>query len=436
MKEQWLKDIQGRLLDFEVEAPAGLWEAVQAGAAATAGAEAAAGAEANAGAQATSGAGAEANAGTKASTPKPKPTPKSALQMWTVGVATTATVAAGAVAGVHYIGKDKVDSEKVVVVDESELLAEEISEDTFVVTPEMFEETQPAEEAKAIEETKPAAELQSIEETQPVEVFPAVEEVSQAEEPAVETPVPAETIEPAANEAPAQALNEAPAQSPAPSVAKHEPATFVPAAIKTPGKVVIDIFANSSPGILQTDQTITTLTDAEELSSPTIQRYYMPLNVGFNVGYRFNSKWSISAGLSYSMLSYEEDGYNSTTNQKLHYVGVPINFRYDILPGEHASLYAIAGVNLSQCVYGMTTQTQRLGKGVNETVKSTITSKPFQTSARVAIGTQINFTDYCGIFIEPGVSYHYEVNPPAKTFYQERPFNFNMNVGFRFSLGL
>lgn len=50
-----------------------------------------------------------------------------------------------------------------------------------------------------------------------------------------------------------------------------------------------------------------------------------------------------------------------------------------------------------------------------------------------AVGIQWNFAGQCGLYAEPGIGYHIPPNTEIQTIYQEKPVNFNLEIGLRFT---
>ena len=57
-----------------------------------------------------------------------------------------------------------------------------------------------------------------------------------------------------------------------------------------------------------------------------------------------------------------------------------------------------------------------------------------QWSVDASAGVQYNFSDSFGLYAEPGVGYYFDNGSNVKTIYKEKPFNFNLNVGFRLTV--
>ena len=74
----------------------------------------------------------------------------------------------------------------------------------------------------------------------------------------------------------------------------------------------------------------------------------------------------------------------------------------------------------------------------NQVVKEetqNLNEKPFQWSINASAGLQYNITPSIGLYAEPGVSYYIKDGTSLKTIYKDKPFNFNLNLGLRFTFG-
>lgn len=49
---------------------------------------------------------------------------------------------------------------------------------------------------------------------------------------------------------------------------------------------------------------------------------------------------------------------------------------------------------------------------------------------------QFNLSSVVGLYVEPGVSYYFDNGSSVSNIYKEKPLNFNLEFGLRFSLGL
>ena len=56
-------------------------------------------------------------------------------------------------------------------------------------------------------------------------------------------------------------------------------------------------------------------------------------------------------------------------------------------------------------------------------------------SVNASVGVQLNVLDNIGIYAEPGISYYFDDRSLLQTIYKEKPLNFNITVGMRYTLG-
>lgn len=176
-----------------------------------------------------------------------------------------------------------------------------------------------------------------------------------------------------------------------------------------------------------------------DVEQKTEYDHHLPIRIGLSVAYALTDRLSISSGLTYTRLSSDiKDASRESKyigEQRLHYVGIPVNVSYKVASSRWISLYGTAGVLAEKCVSGTTDE----GYVENNTMKYTntqdISSKPLQMSVNAGVGIQFDFIDNVGIYAEPGLSYYFDDGSALQTIYKEKPLNFNLNVGVRFKLG-
>lgn len=175
-----------------------------------------------------------------------------------------------------------------------------------------------------------------------------------------------------------------------------------------------------------------------DVETKTEYEHHLPIRIGLSVAYALTDRLSISGGLTYTRLSSDiKDASRESKyigEQRLHYVGIPVNVSYKVASSRWISLYGTAGVLAEKCVSGTTDE----GYVENNTMKYTnthdISSKPLQMSVNAGVGIQFDFIDNVGIYAEPGLSYYFDDGSALQTIYKEKPLNFNLNVGVRFKL--
>ena len=175
---------------------------------------------------------------------------------------------------------------------------------------------------------------------------------------------------------------------------------------------------------------------SNEISSTV--KNWQPIQIGVSVAYSFTDRLSIESGLTYSCLvsdlSSGTPSGNYDIRQTLHYIGLPLALRYDFLKIKGFSLYASAGGQMEKCVAGKTRTDYFVdGKKVSSE-NGRIMVEPLQWSVNAYVGAQYSFNRLVGLYIEPGAAYYFRSGSPVNCIYSERPFNFSLRAGLRFSL--
>lgn len=145
-------------------------------------------------------------------------------------------------------------------------------------------------------------------------------------------------------------------------------------------------------------------------------RHHQPMRIGFSLRYRLNDRWNAESGLSYTRLSSDitimVDDKTTVTEQRLNYIGLPLNISYDLWKSRNFGLYISAG--------GM--------------IEKSLDTSPWQFSFNGAAGAEYKLTDFFSIYAEPGLGYYFKDGSSTPTIYQDHPLNFNLSFGLRFSL--
>lgn len=196
----------------------------------------------------------------------------------------------------------------------------------------------------------------------------------------------------------------------------------------------------SSPGVADTKDSpmLDMNTINRDIETKTEYDHHLPIRIGLSVAYALTDRLSISSGLTYTRLASDiKDASRESKyigEQRLHYVGIPVNVSYKVASFRWLGLYGTAGVLAEKCVSGTTDE----GYAENNTMKYTntqdISSKPLQMSVNAGVGIQFDIIDNVGIYAEPGLSYYFDDGSALQTIYKEKPLNFNLNVGVRFRL--
>lgn len=174
-------------------------------------------------------------------------------------------------------------------------------------------------------------------------------------------------------------------------------------------------------------------------SVKTEYKHRLPVRVGLNVAYRLTDRLSVESGVSYTRLSSDmkdgtKDNYSSGS-QKLDYIGVPLNVKYRAFGYRRLSVYASAGLLTEKCVSGKTTHEYVISGEKKKHEAEDVAAKPWQLSVNAALGAQFDVLRNVAVYVEPGVSYYFDDRSQLSTIYKEKPLNFNLNLGVRYTIG-
>lgn len=176
-------------------------------------------------------------------------------------------------------------------------------------------------------------------------------------------------------------------------------------------------------------------TGIEETS--TKGSYGIPVSFGAGVKIDLNSRWSIGAGLNYTLMSRQfygkyirigesgsiENSTSSDIRNIQHYVGIPVNAFYNIISNEGINLYAYAGGAVEKCI---SDKYSVLSTSITHKEKA----KGVQLSANAGIGVEFMLGDNLGLYIDPSLRYYFNNGQP-KSIRTMQPLMLGFEMGFR-----
>ena len=171
----------------------------------------------------------------------------------------------------------------------------------------------------------------------------------------------------------------------------------------------------------------------------TKSTYGVPVSFGAGVKFEFTPKWSLSAGINYSMLprtfygTYTkvtdgsvESSVSSDIRNTQHYIGIPVNVYYDILGGDNVNFYAYAGGTVEKCVSDR-----------YEILSTSVVHKNnpsgVQLSANAGIGVEFMLGKHLGLYLDPSLRYYFNCNQP-KSIRTVQPLTLGFEMGLRVNL--
>ncbi len=164
-------------------------------------------------------------------------------------------------------------------------------------------------------------------------------------------------------------------------------------------------------------------------------KHHQPVIFGVTLRYNFNERWSVSSGLTYSLLSSElysgNGNYYYDDRQTLHYIGIPVNIAYTFWQNNKISTYISTGGLVEKNVAGRLTSNYYLDNQLEISTKEKIRLKELQWSVNTAMGLGYQISNNIGLYAEPGISYYFKNSSELETIYKDNPLHFNLRLGLR-----
>ncbi|MGM9788775.1 MAG: outer membrane beta-barrel protein [Candidatus Cryptobacteroides sp.] len=170
-------------------------------------------------------------------------------------------------------------------------------------------------------------------------------------------------------------------------------------------------------------------------------RYAIPVSVGIGARYQFTRRWSVGAGINYTLLSRTFSGVytkietgvtlsriSTDIRHNIHYIGIPVNVYYNILDSKRVKFYAYGGGALDFPVSNI----YRV-KASTEDIVMKEKTKGVQYSLGAGVGVEFMLANHLGLYLDPGFRYYFDNDQPVSIRTQQ-PFMMNFELGFRFDI--
>lgn len=155
------------------------------------------------------------------------------------------------------------------------------------------------------------------------------------------------------------------------------------------------------------------------------EKHDRPITIGLQVGIPVADKWSVATGLAYTYLHSEiEDGTALSsihTDQKLHFIGVPVQLNYQLYNNRYCNIYIGTGGRIDFGVSGKTNH------------ESHLSHLPVNYSLKASTGVQVKLFKSLNLYAEPSVQYNIPGSTRYKTYYTEHKTMFDLQLGIRFT---
>lgn len=163
--------------------------------------------------------------------------------------------------------------------------------------------------------------------------------------------------------------------------------------------------------------------------------HHLPVRIGAGISYYFTQNLSADTGVeASSLISDFTDGttqnYVSST-QRLQYLAIPVNLRWDFLRADNLNVYAKTGIRLQKCISGTIDKNYVIEGTSNKKESARIDEHPLQFSTHIALGAEYKLWKNTGLYAEFEGGYYFDDGTKIQSIYHSRPFNCSLNFGIR-----
>ncbi len=166
------------------------------------------------------------------------------------------------------------------------------------------------------------------------------------------------------------------------------------------------------------------------------REYAQPITAGITASFEINRRWSVITGLEYSRLSSRArsgiDTVAVSNRQVIHYLGVPVGASYSLWNRKNISIAASAYGRIDIPVASSNVIEHHNGSAITYT--QTIHMKvPLQWSLGAGLCFQYTLGANISVYAEPQLQYHFNPGGNVRTIWTERPLDFAVPIGIRFT---
>lgn len=166
----------------------------------------------------------------------------------------------------------------------------------------------------------------------------------------------------------------------------------------------------------------------------SVARHRPPLTAALDVRYKLSPRWSLDAGLRYTLLSSELQDGNTylylEQQQRVRYLGLSLGTHYQLLGHRQWSVYVAAGTTL-ELPLRSTVKTTYFKSGQLFDTEHGRLSPHTQWSLGGGLGLHYDLTPTVGFFVEPSLYYYFHQPSDVSTWRTEHPLSFSLPLGVR-----
>ena len=164
-----------------------------------------------------------------------------------------------------------------------------------------------------------------------------------------------------------------------------------------------------------------------------------PVRVGVTFAWEMTPHLSLTSGLNWTSLSstFEESTSRMRyyTQQNLGYLGVPLRLEAGFQPWKGLRLYAGAGGMVEKGLMAHSVTSSYIGDFLEDAVRTHPDTGGLLWSVGASAGAEYRFNRVFGLYLAPGIEYHFDNGSEVKSAYTEKPLHWNVALGVRFNFG-
>jgi hypothetical protein len=165
-----------------------------------------------------------------------------------------------------------------------------------------------------------------------------------------------------------------------------------------------------------------------------------PLRTGITVGYGLTDHLSLVSGLTWTYLNSdftEKAGpIGNVTTQDLGYLGVPLRLEAGTNLWKGIWLHAgIGGMVEKGLMASSRTRTLLEGQQLEWKDNPDPDMGGLLWSVGASAGAEFRLGPVFGLYVSPGIEYHFDNGSSVRSAYTEKPLHWTVNIGLRFHIG-
>ncbi len=165
-----------------------------------------------------------------------------------------------------------------------------------------------------------------------------------------------------------------------------------------------------------------------------------PLRVGVTASWELTPHLNLVSGLNWTYLNseFEESAspIRTVTGQDLGYLGIPLRLEAGFNVWKWLWLSAGAGGMVEKGLMSSSWTNTWVDGQAAETVRNPAPDMGgLLFSVGATAGAEIRYSPSFGLYVAPGVEYHFDNGSKVRSAYTEKPLHWNVNLGVRFHFG-